>query len=111
MDDVDHRTGLYYARYRCSGPHGKRAFSTIDDDYLAFPYLLTHQTGVSRDLFALVYYSMQQRKGFLELAAMLIVDDNICFISYWLWQMLQLKSAEREIQPTRLLCLSQWSSI
>ncbi|KAG6945658.1 hypothetical protein JG688_00016459 [Phytophthora aleatoria] len=63
MDDVDHRTGLYYARYRCSGPHGKRTFSTIDDDYLAFPYLLTYQTGVSRGLFALVYYSMLSTKG------------------------------------------------
>ncbi|KAF1785396.1 hypothetical protein GQ600_5397 [Phytophthora cactorum] len=71
VHDVDHRTVLYYAIYRCSGPHGKRTFSTIDDDYLAsspdillaFPYLLTYQTGVSRDLFALVYDSMLTTKG------------------------------------------------
>ncbi|KAG6962253.1 hypothetical protein JG687_00007262 [Phytophthora cactorum] len=64
VHDVDHRTVLYYARYRCSDPHGKRTFSTIDDDYLAsspdillaFPYLLTYQT-------ALVYDSMLTTKG------------------------------------------------
>ncbi|KAG6970694.1 hypothetical protein JG687_00002498, partial [Phytophthora cactorum] len=62
VDDVDHRTGLYYARYRSSGPHGKRTFSTIAEILLAFPYLLTYQTCVSRDLFALVYYSMLTTK-------------------------------------------------
>ncbi|KAF1784438.1 hypothetical protein GQ600_5027 [Phytophthora cactorum] len=65
VHDVDHRT------ISLLSPHGKRTFSTIDDDYLAsspdillaFPYLLTYQTGVSRDLFALVYDSMLTTKG------------------------------------------------
>ncbi|EGZ21950.1 hypothetical protein PHYSODRAFT_496061, partial [Phytophthora sojae] len=69
--DVDHKTVLYYARYRCTGPHATRTFSTIDDEYLAsspelslaFPYLLTYQTGVSRELFHLVYDSVLTTRG------------------------------------------------
>ncbi|EGZ09468.1 hypothetical protein PHYSODRAFT_377811, partial [Phytophthora sojae] len=69
--DVDHKTVLYYARYCCTGPHATRTFSTIDDEYLAsspelllpFPYLLTYQTGVSRELSNLVYDSMLTTRG------------------------------------------------
>ncbi|KAE9271920.1 hypothetical protein PF008_g30233 [Phytophthora fragariae] len=68
VHNVEHKTILYYARYRRSTG---RSFSTIDDAYiasskavlLAFPYLLTYQTGISLDLFDLVYDSMLTTKG------------------------------------------------
>ncbi|EGZ18586.1 hypothetical protein PHYSODRAFT_502857 [Phytophthora sojae] len=68
VHDVEHKTILYYARYKCSTG---RSFSTIDDAYLssskavflAFLYLLTYQTAISLDLFELVYDSMLTTKG------------------------------------------------
>lgn len=62
VEDVDHRTILYYARYQCSGS-SRRSFSTLDDDFLSssktfilhFPYLLTYKTGVSEDVFDMLY--------------------------------------------------------
>ncbi|KAG6945535.1 hypothetical protein JG687_00017237 [Phytophthora cactorum] len=64
VEDVEHRTVLYYARYQCAGA-SKKSFSTISDAYLAssktlvlnFSYLLTYKTA------DVVYDGMLSTKG------------------------------------------------
>ncbi|KAG1688921.1 hypothetical protein DVH05_003005 [Phytophthora capsici] len=71
VDDVEHKTILYYARYACAGVSKGTTFSTIDDKYissskitlLAFRYLLTYKGGISRELFDLLYDCMLTTKG------------------------------------------------
>ncbi|KAL3661271.1 hypothetical protein V7S43_013879 [Phytophthora oleae] len=69
VEDISHRTVLYYARYQCTGPTTK-SLSTISDAYLSsskpfvpkFLYLLTYKTGISSDMFDIVYDSILSTK-------------------------------------------------
>ncbi|OWY94618.1 hypothetical protein PHMEG_00035600, partial [Phytophthora megakarya] len=71
VHDIEHKTLLYFARYACTGLKKGKTFSTIDDEYIsssndtlvAFPYLLTYQTGISLQMFDLVYDSMLTSRG------------------------------------------------
>jgi hypothetical protein len=79
VEDVEHRTVLYYARYQCTGT-SRKSFSTISDSYLAsskllvlnFPYLLTYKTGISSDMFDIVYDGMLSTKGVAGAAANIV---------------------------------------
>ncbi|ETK94829.1 hypothetical protein L915_02181 [Phytophthora nicotianae] len=70
VEDVEQRTVLYYARYQCTGG-AKKSFSTNSDVYLSssklfvlnFPYLLTYKTGISSDMFDILYDGMLSIKG------------------------------------------------
>ncbi|POM69021.1 Hypothetical protein PHPALM_14739 [Phytophthora palmivora] len=62
VEDIEHKTVLYFARYVYTGISKGTTFSTIDDDYICstkttfldFSYLLTYESGISKDMFHIV---------------------------------------------------------
>ncbi|OWY91341.1 hypothetical protein PHMEG_00040115, partial [Phytophthora megakarya] len=61
VHDIDHQTTIYYARYICQVDD--RYLASSKEVLLAFPSILTYKSGISMELFDLVYDGMLTTKG------------------------------------------------
>ena len=70
VEDMNHKTLLLFVKYECNGVE-KKSFTTIDDEYfkvnkkdaLVFPYILSGQSGISKDTFNLIHDGVMSARG------------------------------------------------
>lgn len=71
VEDLTHKTTLYYTKYRCTGM-SRRCFMTTGAEYLssskqiaiAFPYILTQRSGLSTEVVEIIHGSITSNRGF-----------------------------------------------